>query len=55
MKKAVNSSKSRPTIEHLYIACRHVDELMAANVTENLAKGALTDDTMDALVNQFGS
>ena len=30
-------SKNRPTIEQVKIACRHVDELMAAGVTENLA------------------
>jgi hypothetical protein len=30
-------SKNRPTIEHLRIACRHVDELVAAGVTENHA------------------
>ena len=30
-------SKNRPTIEHLSIACRHVQELMAVGVTENLA------------------
>jgi len=30
-------SVNRPTIEHLMIACRHVRELMNANVTENLA------------------
>jgi len=30
-------SRNRHTIEHLRIACRHVDELVAAGVTENLA------------------
>ena len=30
-------SKNRVTIEKLRIACRHVDELMSAGVTENLA------------------
>lgn len=30
-------SRNRPTIEHLHIACRHVDELMKAKVSENLA------------------
>jgi hypothetical protein len=30
-------SKNLPTIEHLRIACRHIDELMAAGVTENHA------------------
>jgi hypothetical protein len=30
-------SKNIPTIEHLSIACRHVQELMAAGVTENFA------------------
>jgi hypothetical protein len=30
-------SKNKPTIEHLKLACRHVQELMAAGVTENLA------------------
>jgi hypothetical protein len=30
-------SKNRLTVEHLRIACRHVDELIAAGVTENLA------------------
>jgi hypothetical protein len=30
-------SRNKPTIEHLRIACRHVDELVSAGVTENLA------------------
>lgn len=30
-------SKNRPSIEHLKIACRHVQELIAAGVTENHA------------------
>src|SRR5690606_1168352 len=30
-------SKNRPTIEHLQLACRHVDELIEAGVTENHA------------------
>ena len=34
-------SKNKPTIEHLNIACRHVQELMAAGVTENLAISTL--------------
>lgn len=30
-------SRNKPTIDHLILACRHVDELIAAGVTENLA------------------
>lgn len=30
-------SKNQPTIKQLQVACRHVDELMAVNVTENHA------------------
>ena len=30
-------SKNDPTIEHLRLACRHVNELIDAGVTENLA------------------
>ena len=37
MQRKPKPSKNRPTIEHLHIACRHVDELIAAGVTENLA------------------
>jgi hypothetical protein len=39
--KTSRVSKNRSTIEHLRIACRHVDELVAAKVSENLAISTL--------------
>jgi len=31
------TSKTQPAIDHLKVACRHIDEMMAAGITENIA------------------
>jgi hypothetical protein len=31
------TSKNQPVIDHLKMACRHIDEMMAAGISENIA------------------
>jgi hypothetical protein len=36
-KDCLMASKNQPTIDHLKLACRHIDEMMEAGITENIA------------------